>query len=84
MDFGRFGGESLGFDIDRHFRLGDLLGKIGGIEDVVELVSLKTQIGDVMRSAAPPATKTAETLPEEAEESAPGGFFDEEEDETIL
>jgi len=59
-------------------KIADELSSIRG-----ELVSLKTQIGDVMRSAAPPATKTAETLPEEAEESAPGGFFDEEEDETI-
>ncbi len=59
-------------------KIADELSSIRG-----ELVSLKVQIGDVMRSAAPPAMKAAESLPEEAEESAPGGFFDEEEDETI-
>ena len=59
-------------------KIADELSSIRG-----ELVSLKVQIGDVMRSAAPPAIKAADSLPEEAEESAPGGFFDEEEDETI-
>jgi len=60
-------------------KIADELSSIRG-----ELISLKTQIGDVMRSAEPAAKKAAEAVPEEGEDSGPsGGFFDEEEDETI-
>ncbi len=48
-----------------------------------ELVSLKTQIGDVVKSAVEPGQPRISEH-EEANESEPsGGFFDEEEDETI-
>ncbi|MGA2546052.1 MAG: hypothetical protein ABSF43_05865 [Rectinemataceae bacterium] len=49
-----------------------------------ELVSLKAQIGEILVSTEPAVAKTAEAPIEEvAEESTSGGFFDEEEDETI-
>jgi len=60
-------------------KIADELSSIRG-----ELISLKTQIGDVMKSAEPAARKAAEAAPAEGEESGPsGGFFDDEEDETI-
>ena len=60
-------------------KIADELSNIRG-----ELVSLKTQIGDVMRSAEPGLGKAPEPSTEENEESGPsGGSFDDEEDETI-
>lgn len=60
-------------------KIADELSSIRG-----ELISLKTQIGDVMKSAEPAAKRAAEAAPDEGEESGPtGGFFDDEEDETI-
>jgi len=60
-------------------KIADELSSIKG-----ELVSLKAQIGDVMVSMDNAPKKTAEEILKE-EEPAPqlGGFFDEEEDETI-
>jgi hypothetical protein len=49
-----------------------------------ELASLKTQIGEVMSSVESAPKKAGDSSPEEGAESGPsGGFFDEEEDETI-
>ncbi len=49
-----------------------------------ELVSLKSKIGEAMVASEPPSAKSPEGSPEEGEDSGPsGGFFDDEEDETI-
>jgi len=49
-----------------------------------ELASLKTQIGEIIVSAEPAAAKMATPEVEESDEEGPsGGFFDDEEDETI-
>jgi pilus assembly protein FimV len=62
-------------------KIADELSSIRG-----ELISLKSKIGDVMSSVEAAPSKAAVEAPasEASDESAPmGGFFDEEEDETI-
>jgi pilus assembly protein FimV len=71
---------------ERHDLSTELLKKIAEELSSIrgELVTLRSRIGEIVAPAEPPAAKAAEELSLPGEESGPsGGFFDEEEDETI-